>query len=33
VVRQSPPAGAPMEEGAQIRLELGRLVAGAGRGR
>lgn len=33
VVRQSPPARAPMEEGAEIRLELGRLVAGAGSGR
>jgi membrane peptidoglycan carboxypeptidase len=33
VVRQSPAAGTPMEEGAPLRLELGRLVAGAGRGR
>lgn len=33
VVRQSPQAGTPIEEGSQIRLELGRLVAGAGRGR
>ncbi len=33
VVRQSPAAGTPMEEGGQIRLEMGRLVAGAGSGR
>lgn len=33
VVRQSPAAGTPMEEGAALRLELGRLVAGMGRGR
>jgi hypothetical protein len=33
VVRQSPAAGTPMEEGAEIRLELGRLVAGTRSGR
>jgi len=33
VVRQSPPTGTPMEVGAQMRLELGRLVAEAGSGR
>jgi hypothetical protein len=33
VVNQSPAAGTPMEHGALIRLELGRLVARAGSGR
>jgi cell division protein FtsI/penicillin-binding protein 2 len=30
VVRQSPAAGTPIEEGAAIRVEMGRLVAGTG---
>jgi cell division protein FtsI (penicillin-binding protein 3) len=29
VVKQSPPAGTPMEEGGLLQLELGRLIAGA----
>ena len=33
VVRQSPAAGTPMEEGGPIRLEMGRLSAGTGSGR
>lgn len=33
VVRQTPPAGTPMEEGGLLRLELGRLLAGAVRAR